>query len=254
MYSNLRACPHVRLAQDTVSEQSIFVYHYMSDDLLSLVQMDLPIEVIKRILRRALCGLSALHNRNIVHTDAKADNILVDRDVKGHGIVINQVQLASIEDASYVPEGCDIVGKQAGNMMWRSPEAHAQGRINKPSDMFSFGIICIYAVLKRVIFAVGEEELGEGEELLSVILERQISYFGDEAGINRLMEYLGDSPWCEVLKVLRDGFNKNNPRKPFCLWKDIDADFKDLIGGLTNLDPRKRLSAHKALEHKWFSN
>lgn len=25
--------------------------------------------------------------------------------------------------------------------MWRSPEAHAQGRINKPSDMFSFGII-----------------------------------------------------------------------------------------------------------------
>lgn len=68
------------------------------------------------------------------------------------------------------------------------------------------------------------------------------------------MEYLGDSPWCEVLKVLRDGFNKNNPRKPFCLWKDIDADFKDLIGGLTNLDPRKRLSAHKALEHKWFSN
>lgn len=77
MYSNLRACPHVRLAQDTVSEQSIFVYHYMSDDLLSLVQMDLPIEVIKRILRRALCGLSALHNRNIVHTGEQYIYILV---------------------------------------------------------------------------------------------------------------------------------------------------------------------------------
>lgn len=68
MYGNLRACPYVRLAQDTISEQSMFVYHYMSDDLLGLVQMDLPIDVIKRILRCVLCGLSALHDRNIVHT------------------------------------------------------------------------------------------------------------------------------------------------------------------------------------------
>ncbi len=111
---------------------------------------------------------------------------------------------------------------------------------------------CIYAVLKRVIFAVGEEELAEGEDPLSVALERQISYFADEDGLSRLLKHLGDSPWCEVLEVIRDSFNKTNPRKPFSLWKNVDADFKDLIGGLTNFDPAKRLTAHDALTHRWF--
>ncbi len=113
---------------------------------------------------------------------------------------------------------------------------------------------CIYAVLKRVIFAVAEEELGEGEELLSVVLERQISYFADKDALNALIAHLGDSPWCEVFKILGEGFNKTNPRKPFYLWQNVDGDFKDLIGGLTNFDPTKRLTAHEALAHRWFSD
>lgn len=111
---------------------------------------------------------------------------------------------------------------------------------------------CIYAVLKKVIFAVHRDELAEGEEPLSLVLERQISYFADEDGLSALLKHLGDSPWCEVLKVLRDGFNETNPRKPFALWKDLDADFKDLICGLTNCDLAKRLTAQEALAHKWF--
>lgn len=111
---------------------------------------------------------------------------------------------------------------------------------------------CIYAVLKQVIFAVNEEDLAEGELPLSLVLERQISYFADEEGLSRLLNHLGDSPWCEVFKILRDGFNETNPREPFSLWKNVDTDFKDLIGGLTNFDPAKRLTAHEALEHRWF--
>jgi serine/threonine protein kinase len=123
------------------------------------------------------------------------------------------------------------------------------------SGLFTSVIVqCIYAVLKRVIFAVDEEELAEGEEPLSVVLERQMSYFADEDGLNGLLKHLGDSPWCEVLKFIRDGFNETNPRKPFSLWKNINADFKDLSGGLTNFDPTKRLTAHEALAHRWFSD
>jgi hypothetical protein len=69
---------------------------------------------------------------------------------------------------------------------------------------------CIYAVLKRIIFAVDEEELAEGKELLAIILERQISYFTDEDGLDGLMKHLGRSPWCEVFKVIRDDFDKTN--------------------------------------------
>ena len=113
---------------------------------------------------------------------------------------------------------------------------------------------CIYAVLKRVIFAVGEEELAEGEEALSIVLERQISYFADEDGLNELLKHLGDSPWCEILGVIRDGFTKTNPRKPFSLWKNVDPEFKNLIRGLTNFNPAKRLTAHEALKHRWFED
>ena len=111
---------------------------------------------------------------------------------------------------------------------------------------------CIYAVFKRVIFAVGDNELAQGDELLAVVLERQISYFADEDGLKVLIDYLGDNPWCHLFEVIRDGFNKTNPRKPFYMWKNLNADLKDLLGGLTNFDSAKRLTAHEALAHARF--
>lgn len=38
---------------------------------------------------------------------------------------------------------------------------------------------CIYAITKRVVLAVDEEEIPEGIELLDIVLERQLSYFSD---------------------------------------------------------------------------
>lgn len=87
---------------------------------------------------------------------------------------------------------------------------------------------------------------------LSIIIERQILYFANEDGINGLVKYLGDSPWVHIFKVIRDGFNSDNPRRPFALWKDVDEDFKSLICGMTNLDPERRITADEALAHKWF--
>ena len=41
--------------------------------------------------------------------------------------------------------------------------------------------------------------------------------------------------------------NETNPPKPFSQCENIDADSKDLIGGLTDLDPAKRLTAQRSL-------
>ena len=54
---------------------------------------------------------------------------------------IEQVQLVDLEDTVHLPPGRVIMGAQVGNWMWRSPEAHAQGPVEKPSDIFSFGIV-----------------------------------------------------------------------------------------------------------------
>ncbi|OAL73020.1 serine/threonine protein kinase [Trichophyton violaceum] len=200
----LRDVSHVRLPQDILPEKSMFVFEYFTGHLLQLAQNDLPLQVTKRILKDALRGLAELHNKDIVHT------------------------LGDLEDAAYIPPGSAMIGKQAGNEMWRSPEAHASGPVNKPSDIFSFALVCIYAVHKRVIFAVGEEELGERINPLSIILERQISYFANEDGIDGLVKYLGDSPWVHIFQVIRYGFNSDNPH------------------------PEKRITADEALAHMWF--
>lgn len=68
MYRNLGGCPNLRVACDTIPDRSTFVYPYFSDDLLSLAQQDLPLPVVKRILKDSLRGLAALHEKRIVHT------------------------------------------------------------------------------------------------------------------------------------------------------------------------------------------
>ncbi|KAI0201524.1 kinase-like domain-containing protein [Astrocystis sublimbata] len=222
LFRPLHGCPNVRIACDTIPEQSALVYRYCSDHLLSLAQTDLPFLVTKRILKDALRGLAEMHEHDIVHTDIKPNNIVIDR--KQTDGTVERVQLADLEDSAHVPPDCAIFGRQAGNWMWRSPR-------------------------------IGEEELGEGEEVLAHVIERQISYFASEEGLDAFYKYLGhDNPWAEgVFDVLRAGFNKDNPRKPFSLWQGVDPELKDLVGGLTNFDPEKRLTAREALEHSWFN-
>ncbi|CRL24102.1 Serine/threonine-protein kinase, Ulk1/Ulk2 [Penicillium camemberti] len=243
---------HVRLAVDTIPDKSMFVFEHFTDHLLTLAQKDFPITVIKRILKNALTGLAELHDRDIVHTDIKADNVFVNWQNWNDEILVDQVQLGDLEDAAHIPQGCDMVGKQAGNWMWRSPEAHARGPVNKPSDIFSFALVCICAVHKRIIFAVREDELEEGVDPLAVVIERQVSYFADEDGLNGFLKHLGDNPWIRVFEATRDGFNRGTLCEPFAFWNGVDDDFKSLVCAMTHFDPGKRITARQALGHKWL--
>ncbi|PYI06709.1 kinase-like protein [Aspergillus sclerotiicarbonarius CBS 121057] len=243
---------HVRLVQDIIPDKSMFVFEYLADHLLHLSQKDLPLGTIKRILKDGLRGIAEMHDQDIVHTDIKADNFFVNWKNSHDGIAIERVQLGDLEDAAFIPPGSYMLGKQAGNWMWRSPEAHAKGPVGKPSDVFSYALVCICVLYKHVILAVREEELDEGIHRLAIVIERQISYFADEEGFNGFLNYLGDNPWVPIFKVTRNGFNQENPRKPFALWKGIDQDFRSLICAMTNFDPKRRITAHEALAHKWF--
>jgi len=59
----------------------------------------------------------------------------------GQETIVEQVQITDLENAAYLPKGRCIKGMLAGNDNWRSPEAHFKGEFNKPSDIFSFGVV-----------------------------------------------------------------------------------------------------------------
>ena len=141
MFDDLRSSPYLCVSNDACLEESVVVYKYLGDHLLSFVQIEVPLPITKRILRDTLRGIAALHDKGIVHTDIKANNILIEWKDKGGETTVEQVQVADIEDAAYVPQGCVIKGRQVGNWMWRSPEAHASTEVHTPSDMFSFGLV-----------------------------------------------------------------------------------------------------------------
>jgi serine/threonine protein kinase len=70
------------------------------------------------------------------------------------------------------------------------------------------------------------------------------------------MKHVGDEEVnCQVLRMLWEERTEDYiPYEPFSNWSDVDdAAFKDLIQGMTNLDPTKRITAHQALEHPWFA-
>lgn len=99
----------------------------------------------------------------------------------------------------------------------------------------------------------GRAEQLDSPDSWRYILRRQISYFGDVEGLQGLVQHLGyDNPFSSRLVGLLDTFRGEDGRQPLSEWQYGDADFRDLVGKMTNLDPARRITAREALEHPWF--
>ncbi|KAI4624129.1 uncharacterized protein J4E87_005628 [Alternaria ethzedia] len=194
---------------------------------------DVPLPTTKLVLRDALRGLAALHAKGMVHTDIKPNNILLDWNDQGGGLEVKEVQIADMEDMVHLPDNHYISGRQWGNWMWRSPEAHAAAAIQKPTDMFSFGLV---------------------KTIQSRPSSFDVSYFSDLEDMEGLITYLEDSPWIGYLNFVMANFSEDYPRRPLCLWSDLDEDLKDLLTKMMSMDPKRRITASEALAHKWFAD
>lgn len=193
----------------------------------------------------------------------------------GQDTIIEHVQLIDLENAVYLPKPIYAKG-DFGNRNWRRPEAHFNGALNQPTDIFSFGAVvsrlvhwyflaytlvqCIYAMLGRVIFGYDDDfqkHEAQGALPFCIRLQRQVSYFGDQEGFDGLMRLVGEEEVnCEVLRPLWEFRMEDDiPYRPFSDWPDVsDSEFKDVVCKLMNLDPFKRITASQALEHPWFKD
>lgn len=67
LQKSLSASPNVRAVVDTIKELEVFIYPFLSADLLHLSQKTLPKETRRDILRYALRGLADMHDKNVLH-------------------------------------------------------------------------------------------------------------------------------------------------------------------------------------------
>ncbi|KAF3483973.1 uncharacterized protein GIQ15_03297 [Arthroderma uncinatum] len=233
----LAGCPNLRVVIDTIPEHLLFVYDYSTEDLLDLVvKKELPHLARKMILRDTLAGLAAMHK---------------------HGITrwVKRTQIGDLEMGSMIPPGLNVRGALLGNPMWRSPESHAAARINIPSDVFSFGLVCIFTMLRKIIFRIDEGSLSRAEKE-RIIVKRLLSHFGDGPGLVGFLHHLEDNSakWRDLVVTIADEFTPADPRYPFSIWEDVDESFRDIIVKMTSLDPARRITAKDALEHPWFKD
>ncbi|CAG8957119.1 hypothetical protein HYFRA_00009320 [Hymenoscyphus fraxineus] len=249
----LSSSPHLRTVIDGLPGPEIFIYPYLQTDFLQFSQKNLSDATRKAMLKSALAGLADMHDRNIIHTDIKPNNILLDYEETDGVFSIKKINISDLEDSVILPPGKYLRKALCGNQMWRSPESWARAAQGTPSDIFSFGIVSIYVVLKDMVFRCTEEELA-ADDSWRYVLKRHISLFANEDGFKGLLQWIGEeNPFFERLITLAANFDKEGePRRPFELRHYVDAEFRDLVGRMTNLDPAKRITAREALEHPWF--
>lgn len=113
-------------------------------------------------------------------------------------------------------------------------------------------------MLGREIFAEDKDfkfHVSQGVNPEFIRLQRQLSYFGDQDGVDGLLKHISDDYFhCQLVPMLwSERFDPRIPYKPFSEWPDSGNDaFKDLIRGLMNMDPKKRITARQALKHQWL--
>ncbi|KAH8767488.1 kinase-like domain-containing protein [Diaporthe sp. PMI_573] len=259
LQAGLSGCQNLRTMVDTVPNLKLYVYPFMSGDLLQLSQKPLLEEQRRHILKSVLTGLAALHERGIFHTDIKPNNILINYDEQPDGsVTIQDVKLSDLEDAVLLEPDMAIKGAVLGNKLWRSPESWTGATQEHPSDVFSFGIVAIYVIEDRMAFYNGlSDEQVNGTNAWWHILRRHISPFGTdvESFLGLVRHVCGEETglWFDRLEDLINSFSEEEPRGPFARWMWLDEEFRDLVGKMTNLNPARRITAREALAHRWFT-
>ena len=98
-----------------------------------------------RILHDVACGLAYLHSKNVIHRDLKADNILL---TSSNEAKIGDLGVARVMQNFIVSQQ---MTKSPGNLAHMPPEAVVDNpKYTNKLDIFSFGCVIIYAVVKKV--------------------------------------------------------------------------------------------------------
>ncbi|OEU07348.1 Pkinase-domain-containing protein, partial [Fragilariopsis cylindrus CCMP1102] len=237
-------------AREAYKGNLFLVLEYVPHDLTGLLDIAYKFNEIeiKCIFQQLLEALAYMHHEKYIHRDIKSSNILIDRNFRlkladfGLARSIEPPLLDKLHDRGNSQEFTNKV-----ITLWYRPPELLLGatKYGTAVDIWSAGCILAELVLGRPLFT-GKSEM------------EQLQLIFDMVGTPTKSSW----PGIKELKLLRTGdvtIDGDNERKRPKLRERYSQKMNaiapgsiNLIEKLLELDPSKRLSASRALNHRYF--
>ena len=194
-------------------------------------------KIAKFLFRQIILGIKHIHSKNIVHRDIKLENILIDLN--------NRVKICDFGIGVILRSEDELLYDQCGTPMYMAPEiilsSKKKGYRGFPVDIWSSGI-ALYIMLSGTLpFNIKNKSKKERKNMKnSGNSENGENYEeNDDISLSNNNNY-----------ELQYSIINKNPKT----IEKISDEARDILRGLLNKDPDKRLTIDEILNHPWLKS
>ena len=224
----------VKLIETINGEKKLYlIFEFLDYDLKKFLDekgAPLPMNLVKSYLYQITAALRYCHSKRILHRDLKPQNLLIDKN----GII----KLADFGLARAFGVPIKTLTHEVLTLWYRAPEILlGQKEYSTPVDIWSLGLIFFEMAHRKPLFA-GDCEI---DQIFKIFQMYGTPNEKTWPGITKLPEY----------KLTFPQFHERG----LAVYNEfIDDVGLDLLGKMIQLDPAKRISAKRALEHPFFDD
>jgi cell division cycle 2-like protein len=197
---------------------------------------------LKGIMQQILLGVHHMHSKWFLHRDLKTSNILVHRS--------GRVALCDLGLARRYQDPPKALTQLVVTLWYRAPELlFGETRYGPAVDMWSVG--CIFGeLIRQEAMMQGQGELDQIDKIFEMVGLPSEETWPDFEKLPSAKIFRWEKPDKDI-SLMSSKFPINTP--PHFRQTFLDGSGYDLLRKLLILDPKQRITAEQALEHKYFT-
>ena len=205
-------------------EYMLIIMEYINGgNLFSFVKKrrKLSEKMAKFLFRQIILGIQHIHSKNVVHRDIKLENILIDFD--------NNVKICDFGIGKVLENEDELLYDKCGTPMYMAPEIilanDDNGYKGFPVDIWSSGITLYIMLSGSLPFNIKNKNNNKEDMALNSLKDKNNIFLQNQ-----------------IINV--------KPKE----IENISIEAKNLLKGLLNKNPSKRLTCSQILNHPWLKH